>query len=192
MRPDFKEKRVFMVGGPGGVGKTTLAAALGIQLASAGFKTVVLTVDPARRLAQALGFEGFKTDLQKVDIPGVPDSTLYATMLDTQRYFDKIIHRFAKTEQQKERILNSPIYRTMVDSLGGTNEYAAMERLLEFAQDNRFEKIVVDTPPTQNAIDLSRHRNGSPTSWTTRCCAGFKDRKRISSCFAPEQSSRSR
>jgi anion-transporting ArsA/GET3 family ATPase len=150
----FARKRIFLVGGPGGVGKTTLAAALGIELARAGYKTVVLTVDPARRLAQALGFEGFQSDLQKVSLPDCPTAELYATMLDTQRYFDRVIERFAASPQQKEKILANPLYRIMVDHLGGTHEYAAMERLLEFARESAYEKIVVDTPPTQNAVDL--------------------------------------
>jgi anion-transporting ArsA/GET3 family ATPase len=154
MNKTFEGKSIFLVGGPGGVGKTTCAAALGIHFACSGFKTVVLTVDPAKRLAQALGFDNFHKELQKVEIPNFPQSELFATMLDSQNYFDKVIDRFARNKEQKERILSSPLYKTMVDSLGGTHEYAAMERLLEFSSSNQFEKIVVDTPPTQNAIDL--------------------------------------
>ena len=154
MNPSFKERDIILVGGPGGVGKTTIAAALGIELAREGFNTVVLTVDPARRLAQALGFERFYTELHQVSIPDSPQATLFASMLDPQHYFDKIIERFAKRPEQKEKILQNPLYRTMVDSLGGSHEYAAMERVLEFANDSRFQKIIVDTPPTQNAIDL--------------------------------------
>lgn len=140
------------MGGPGGVGKTTLSAALGIHSAEEGFKTVVLTVDPARRLAQSLGFSQFSNDLQKVKLEAPGE--LRASMLDVEHYFDKVIARFAKTEAQKEKILNNRLYRTMVDSLGGSHEYAAMERLLEFSQDANFQKIIIDTPPTQNAIEL--------------------------------------
>lgn len=155
MNAPFDSKHVYLVGGPGGVGKTTLAAALGIRLAVSGSATVVLTVDPARRLAQALGFkEGFSTDLQSVAIPNFPSGRLYASMLDTSRYFDKIVERFAVRQGQKEKIFSNPLYRSMVDSLGGTHEYAAMERLLEFAYDTRFQRVVVDTPPSQNAMDL--------------------------------------
>lgn len=148
------DKKIFLVGGPGGVGKTTLAASLGLRLAREGHRTVVLTVDPARRLAQALGFGDFKTELQPVAVPGHPNAQLFATMLDTQRYFDRVIGRFAKTPEQRDRILANPLYRIMVDHLGGTHEYAAMERLLEFSRDSAFDRIVVDTPPTQNAVDL--------------------------------------
>lgn len=154
MRDILREKRIFLIGGPGGVGKTTLAAALGIDLAKMGYRTVVLTVDPARRLAQALGLENFHEDLQKVSIPGHPEASLHASMLDTQRYLDRIVERFATSPGQREKIMSNPLYRSMVDSLGGTTEYAAMERLLEFVGDSRFDKVVVDTPPTQNAVDL--------------------------------------
>ena len=152
--PLFSNERLILVGGPGGVGKTTLAATLGIEMARQGHKTVVLTVDPARRLAQALGLAGFKEELQKVDLPPDYKGSLMATMLDTQRYFDRIIGRLARSDDQRDKILNNPIYQTMVESLGGTQEYAAMERLFEFAQDPTYTRIVVDTPPTQNAIDL--------------------------------------
>ncbi|NBY19517.1 ArsA family ATPase [bacterium] len=154
MTEAWKEKRIFLVGGPGGVGKTTIAAALGTQLALQGYRTVVLTVDPAKRLAQALGFENFTNDLQPVNLKGIKEPKLFASMLDTQRYFDKVISRFANSETQRDKILNNRLYRIMVESLGGSHEYAAMERLLEFTKDNSFDKIVVDTPPSQNALDL--------------------------------------
>lgn len=150
----WKDKRLFLIGGPGGVGKTTVAAALGTRLAEEGYKTVVLTVDPAKRLAQALGFETFSTELQPVKLKQGDEPRLFASMLDTQRYFDKIISRFAASETQRDKILNNRLYRIMVESLGGSHEYAAMERLLEFLKDSTFEKIVVDTPPSQNALDL--------------------------------------
>jgi anion-transporting ArsA/GET3 family ATPase len=152
MNPLFKEKRLFLVGGSGGVGKTTLAASLGITLAQAGYRTVVLTVDPARRLAGALGLCGLHSDLQKIEVNG--GGELWATMLDTERYFDKVIERFAKTPEQKRKVLGNPLYRTMVESLGGSHEYAAMERLLEFYKDAGFDKVVVDTPPSDNAKEL--------------------------------------
>lgn len=150
----WKDRRILLLGGPGGVGKTTLAAALGVHFSKQGKRTVVLTVDPAKRLAQALGFAGFADEIQEVRVPGAPAGTLFATMLDTQRYLDRVMARFAKNEDQKNRILNNPLYRTTIDTMGGTQEYAAMERLLEFAQDPKWEKILVDTPPTSNAVDL--------------------------------------
>lgn len=154
MKSNWQNKKIFLIGGPGGVGKTTIAASLGVQLASQGHRTVVLTVDPAKRLAQALGFEKFSSELQPVNGKGLKKDFLFASMLDTQRYFDKVIARFAADEKQRDKILNNRLYRIMVESLGGSHEYAAMERLLEFTKDDRFDKIVVDTPPSQNALDL--------------------------------------
>jgi anion-transporting ArsA/GET3 family ATPase len=148
----FHTKRLFLLGGSGGVGKTTLAASLGVALAEAGYRTVVLTVDPARRLASALGLENFQNELQRIPVRGTGE--LWATMLDTERYFDKVIGRFATSDKQKEKVLNAPLYRTMVESLGGSHEYAAMERLLEFFNDSSFDKVVVDTPPSDNAREL--------------------------------------
>ena len=152
MNPLFEEKRIFLVGGPGGVGKTTLAASLAVSLAEAGHRTVVLTIDPARRLAQALGFDRFHSDLQKIPVAGKGE--LFASMLDVERYFDRVIEKFATSPEQKEKVLGNPLYRTMVDSLGGSHEYAAMERLLEFARDKSFDKVIVDTPPSDNAREL--------------------------------------
>lgn len=156
MSSDFLEKRIFLFGGPGGVGKTTLAASLAIHLSTLGYRTLVLTVDPAKRLAQALGFQSFSQNLQKVHVPHAPEAQLTASMLDSELYFDRVIERFAPSPEQKKKILENRLYRTMVDSLGGSHEYAAMERLLEFSTSLEYDKIVVDTPPTQNALDLIR------------------------------------
>src|SRR5688572_27054251 len=139
--------RVFVVCGAGGVGKTTLAASMAVALAEQGYRTLVLTVDPAKRLAQSLGLDTFESDVQKISLPFAPEAELMGSMLDSSRYFDRMMERFAKSEEQKQRILNHPLYRLTVNHLGGTQEYAAMERLLEFAEDPRFDKIVIDTPP---------------------------------------------
>lgn len=148
------QQRLFVVCGAGGVGKTTLAASLGIHLAEKGFRTVVLTVDPARRLAQAMGFTQFNEEVHPIALPFAPDAKLFGSMLDSSRYFDRMMERFAKSEEQKKKILAHPLYRLTMNHLGGTQEYAAMERLLEFAEDQRFDKIIIDTPPTANAMDL--------------------------------------
>lgn len=154
------ERKIFLVGGPGGVGKTTLAATWGLSLARRGYRTVVLTVDPARRLAQALGLESLGSELQR--IPLVPHAgsrepgELFASMLNSKQYFDRLIERIATTPQQRDRILSNRLYRIMVDQLGGSHEYAAMERLLEFASDPQYDRVVIDTPPADNAIELFR------------------------------------
>jgi anion-transporting ArsA/GET3 family ATPase len=147
----FENHRVFLVGGPGGVGKTTLSAALGVAAVRAGYKTLVLTVDPAQRLAQALGLGKFSQSVEEVSIDGFP---LHVSQLNTQRYLDTLIARLARSSQQYERILANPLYKTMVENLSGTTEYAAMECLYEFSKNDEYEKIIVDTPPTQNAVDL--------------------------------------
>jgi anion-transporting ArsA/GET3 family ATPase len=144
--------RIILVGGPGGVGKTTCAAALGVKLAESGKKTLVLTVDPAKRLAQALGLSDFNSDFQTVRLPS--GQSLDVTMLDTERYFDKVIAKFAASSVQRDKILANPLYQTMVENLGGTHEYAAMERLYEVSQNPTYEHIVVDTPPMANAVEL--------------------------------------
>jgi len=154
MNWDLSKRRIILIGGPGGVGKTTLAAALGVSLGMRGYRTLVLTVDPARRLAQALGFKNFSQSLQKVESADFPGLNLTASMLDSEHYFDKVIERFARSPEQKKKILENRLYRTMVESLGGSHEYAAMERLLEFVSSEDYDKIIVDTPPTQNALDL--------------------------------------
>lgn len=154
MNWDLNQKRIILIGGPGGVGKTTVAAALGVSLGLRGFRTLVLTVDPAKRLAQALGITDFGQSLQKVECKDFPQLQLTASMLDSEHYFDKVIERFARSPEQKKKILENHLYRTMVESLGGSHEYAAMERLLEFVSGSEYDKIVVDTPPTQNALDL--------------------------------------
>jgi len=151
---DLANKKIILIGGPGGVGKTTLAAALGVSLGLRGYRTLVLTVDPARRLAQALGFKDFAYSIKKVISQDYPELQLTASMLDSEHYFDKVIERFARSPEQKKKILENRLYRTMVESLGGSHEYAAMERLLEFVSSDEYDKIIVDTPPTQNALDL--------------------------------------
>ncbi len=149
----FWDRRLILVGGAGGVGKTTLSAALAVHLANQGLRTIVLTVDPAKRLAQALGFHEISQDIQKVPLPD-PEKVLYASMLNTQRYFDKLVERFSKSESQRNKILNNRLYRVAVDHLAGTAEYAAMEQILQFYDDKNYDRIIVDTPPASSAIDL--------------------------------------
>lgn len=152
MNPLYATNRIFLMGGPGGVGKTTLSAALAITLAERGYSTIVLTVDPAKRLAQALGLTHLGNTVQRVPLQD-PSHKLWASQLSTDRFLDELIHRIAKSPLQETRILANPIYQTLSKQLGGSEEYAAMERILEFAEAS-YDKIIVDTPPTQNAVDL--------------------------------------
>jgi anion-transporting ArsA/GET3 family ATPase len=139
--------------GSGGVGKTTTAAALGLQAARNGRRCVVVTIDPAKRLADALGVPGGLTNdpvRLTVDGPG----ELWALMLDTATTFDGLVVANAINAQQATRILNNPFYRNIAGSLGGTQEYMAAERLLALHLDKRFDLVIVDTPPTRNALDF--------------------------------------
>lgn len=138
--------------GPGGVGKTTVSAALSIKLAEEGRRVCVLTVDPARRLAQALGIDG--GDGEPVRVPHVGGGGLHAVMLDATKTFDALIIRYAGSLEQAASIRENRLYRSLSSSLSGTQEYMAMEKLYELVESGRFDVIVVDTPPTRNALDL--------------------------------------
>jgi anion-transporting ArsA/GET3 family ATPase len=144
--------------GSGGVGKTTTAAALGIRAAEAGRRVVVLTIDPARRLAQSLGL----TELDNVPRPvqGVDTSaggSLDAMMLDMKRTFDEVVMAHS-TPEKAQQILANPFYQAVSSSFAGTQEYMAMEKLgqlrAQAVKDNSWDLIVVDTPPSRSALDF--------------------------------------
>ena len=138
--------------GPGGVGKTTVAAALAVQGAIEGRRTVVVTVDPARRLANALGLDVLPDSPHL--IPGPWTGQLWALMLDTKSTFDSLVTKYAPQSDQAEAILGNRFYRNIAGALSGTQEYMAMEKLYELHAEARFDLIVVDTPPTRNALDF--------------------------------------
>ena len=140
--------------GSGGVGKTTVAAAIGLAAARAGRRVVVVTIDPARRLADALGLPGGLTgDPQRIELAGA-SGELWATMLDTPAMFERVVRRNATTEEQAARIVQNRFYRNMADALSGTQEFMASEALYELHADQRFDLVVVDTPPSRNALDF--------------------------------------
>jgi anion-transporting ArsA/GET3 family ATPase len=145
-------RRVVVCCGPGGVGKTTLAAALGVAGARLGRATCVLTVDPARRLADALG--GAELGNQPVALEGSWSGSLAALMLDSKGTFDELVRRYAPSERQAEAILGNRIYRNLTQALSGTHEYMAAEKLYELAEEGDFDLVVVDTPPTRHALDF--------------------------------------
>ncbi len=139
--------------GSGGVGKTTTAAVLGLQLARDGRRVVVVTIDPAKRLADALGLAGGLTNDPSrldVDAPG----ELWAMMLDTAATFDGLVRANAPSPEQAERILANRFYRNIAGALSGTQEYMAAERLHALHDDPHFDVVIVDTPPTRNALDF--------------------------------------
>jgi anion-transporting ArsA/GET3 family ATPase len=155
-----KERRVLITVGAGGVGKTTTAAALAVAAAREGRKVLCLTIDPAKRLAQSLGLTEMGSDAVEVDkavfaaagveMPG----TLTAAMLDTKRTFDELIVKHSSSKAKADRLLNNKLYKYISASLAGTQEYMAMEKLVEVKADPRYDLIILDTPPTANALDF--------------------------------------
>jgi anion-transporting ArsA/GET3 family ATPase len=150
-----REAHVLVTTGAGGVGKTTTAAALGLAAARAGRRTLVLTIDPARRLAQAMGLEDLSDEPTQVEVPDAAEGgELWAMMLDMQTTFDRLIDRHASTPEHAENIRANRIYRTLSSTLSGTQEYMAMERLHELHETGKWDLLVVDTPPTRSALDF--------------------------------------
>ena len=149
-----RHTKVVVTCGSGGVGKTTIAAAMALWAADAGRKVAVLTIDPAKRLAQALGLEALDNDPRRVDIElADPGGELWAMMLDTRRTFDEMVMHHS-TAQRAEAILANPFYKVISTSFSGTQEYMAMEKLSTLAATNQFDLIVVDTPPSRSALDF--------------------------------------
>ena len=150
--------RVVVTCGSGGVGKTTTAAAMALYAAEAGRKVAVLTIDPARRLAQSLGLGVLDNVPRRVDtdLPapeGGGGGELWAMMLDTRRTFDEMVATNAN-EELAGKILANPFYKTISTSFSGTQEYMAMEKLSQLAATEQFDLIVVDTPPSRSALDF--------------------------------------
>jgi anion-transporting ArsA/GET3 family ATPase len=142
--------------GPGGVGKTTTAAALALRGARAGLRACVVTIDPARRLADALGIGDVGNEPHRVEVPSGAEMTgeLWAVMLDAQSTFDDLVTRYATGPDQATTILANPVYRNISAALSGTQEYMAVEKLYELQESGAFDLIVVDTPPAQHALDF--------------------------------------
>jgi anion-transporting ArsA/GET3 family ATPase len=141
--------------GPGGVGKTTTAAALALRAARTGQRACVVTIDPARRLADALGVTGVGNEPHFVPAPsGSWPGELWAVMLDAQSTFDNLVGRYASGPGQAQAILSNPVYRNISAALSGTQEYMAVEKLFELQESGAYDLIVVDTPPAQHALDF--------------------------------------
>ncbi|MEU3624326.1 ATPase [Amycolatopsis coloradensis] len=151
---DDPESRVIVCCGSGGVGKTTTAAALALRAAERGRQTVVLTIDPARRLAQALGLRELGNHPKQVRVEGFePKGELWAMMLDMRRTFDDMVRVHAGPERA-EQLLQNPFYQTISTSFSGTQEYMAMEKLGQLAATDEWDLIIVDTPPSRSALDF--------------------------------------
>jgi anion-transporting ArsA/GET3 family ATPase len=138
--------------GSGGVGKTTTAAAIAVEGARLGRRACVVTIDPAKRLADALGLDSLTNEPGLVE--GDWTGELWALMLDTKSTFDELVTHYAASPQQAEGILANRLYRNISGALSGTQEYMAMEKLYQLHDQDRFDLIVVDTPPSRNALDF--------------------------------------
>ncbi|MFF6786888.1 ArsA-related P-loop ATPase [Streptomyces sp. NPDC012510] len=149
---DDPQTRIVVCCGAGGVGKTTTAAALGLRAAERGRKVVVLTIDPARRLAQSMGIDSLDNTPRRVKgIEG--DGELHAMMLDMKRTFDEIVEAHADPDRASA-ILSNPFYQSLSAGFAGTQEYMAMEKLGQLRARDEWDLIVVDTPPSRSALDF--------------------------------------
>jgi anion-transporting ArsA/GET3 family ATPase len=153
----LRERRTIVVCGSGGVGKTTTAAALALRAARLGRRVLVCTIDPARRLATSLGLARLSGQPRVIDVSrtgGEGSGTLFAMILDVKSTFDALVARYAPDEAARKRILENRFYRQVSAALAGSHEYMAMEKLLELSADERFDLVVLDTPPTRHALDF--------------------------------------
>ncbi|MEX0834884.1 MAG: ArsA-related P-loop ATPase, partial [Nitriliruptor sp.] len=154
LEDSIRDAHVLVTTGAGGVGKTTTAAALGVAAARQGRRVLVLTIDPARRLAQAMGLDGLDDTPARVPLPDEVTGELHAMMLDMQTTFDRLIDTHATSPANARAIKSNRIYRTLSSTLSGTQEYMAMERLHELHETGEWDLLVVDTPPTRSALDF--------------------------------------
>lgn len=160
IRESLRGKRIAVCVGSGGVGKTTVAAALGLQRALDGGRALVCTIDPARRLAAALGLDSLgnleaRVPDHKLAAAGLaPRGQLHAMMLDVKRTWDDLVARHAPDRQRQERIFRNRIYQQLSSALAGSQEYMAMEKLYELSTERDYDLVVLDTPPTAHALDF--------------------------------------
>ena len=154
-------KKVLICAGPGGVGKTTTSAAIAAGMAARGLKVAVLTIDPAKRLADSLGLAELGNVERQVDPelferagvdPG--DGELWAMMLDSKATFDEVVAKHAPDEDTRDAVLSNRIYIELSSALAGSQEYMAMEKLYEIWSEDRYDLLVLDTPPSRNALDF--------------------------------------
>jgi anion-transporting ArsA/GET3 family ATPase len=148
--------RVIICCGVGGVGKTTTAAALSLALAQRGERVVVLTIDPAKRLADALGLEGLGNVPRPIELPPNTEGTLHALMLDQKQTWDEVIRRFSPSEETTDRLLSNHYYQAVSERLSGSHEYMAVEKLYDLVSTKSWDVVVVDTPPAQHTLDFFR------------------------------------
>lgn len=156
----WEGRRIIVNVGTGGVGKTTTSAAIAMAASAAGLRTLVMTIDPARRLAQALGLPSSGNVEREIARERLAEAgvearaPLVAMLPDTKRTFDELLRRFAPSEERRRAIMGNRIYQHFSTVLVGAHEYAAVEKLHEVYASKRYDLIVLDTPPSQNALDF--------------------------------------
>lgn len=148
--------RLVVCVGAGGVGKTTTAASVALWAALRGRRAMVLTIDPARRLANSLGLREFGNEEMRIDLSALPDvkGELWAMMLDSRSTFDSLIDRVSPDQESRERILGNHVYRHMADTFAGSQDYMATEKLYDIVSSDKYDLVVLDTPPVKNALDF--------------------------------------
>jgi anion-transporting ArsA/GET3 family ATPase len=145
-------RRIVVCAGAGGVGKTTTAAAIAMGMAERGLKVAVVTIDPAKRLADSLGLEELGNEPRRVDGPFTGE--LWALMLDSKRTFDALIERLAPDEATRDDVLSNRIYQQLSSAVAGSQEFTAIAKLYELDQEGDYDLLVLDTPPSRNALDF--------------------------------------
>lgn len=189
----MKNTKVIVSIGAGGVGKTTVSAALAYHLAKLGNKVLVLTIDPSRRLATTLGIQGEKKTVkvnlfQGVDFKG----ELYASVVDHQSVFNEFLLRASKKSSEVERILNNKLYQQLATSLSGSQEFTALEKLYSSFESKEFDYIVLDTPPSKHAIDFLKAPEKLAALFNENITRWFKDTQHGGSWFTSVISSGTR
>ncbi|HRK08586.1 MAG TPA: ArsA-related P-loop ATPase [Pseudobdellovibrionaceae bacterium] len=155
-------RRVLVAVGSGGVGKTTMAAALGVRARQLGRRALVLTVDPAKRLATAMGLDLSNDEVhvvRRINKSGgasefVAKGEVYAAVIDSKKTFDDFVRRYAKDKDLIERLMRNQLYRQLSTTLAGSQEFTALERLLAASESAEYDLVILDTPPTQHALDF--------------------------------------
>lgn len=176
-------ERLLVCVGSGGVGKTTVSAALGVSVAEQGKRVLLLTADPAKRLADALGLDGLDDSPKRVQLQVANHGELWAAMLDTKRSFDDLIRRVTDEPASAARILANPTYDAFSRTLARSHAYATSERLHEALADKRWDVVVLDTPPAQSAVEildaparLARFLDGRVARWFLQSVARAGER----------------
>src|SRR4051812_25020304 len=152
LEPLLEGKRMVICAGSGGVGKTTMAAAVAVGLAERGLKVAVVTIDPARRLANALGLDELPNEPHRVPLDA--SGELWALMLDAKRTFDELIERLAPDARTRDEVFANRIYQQLSTAVAGSQEFTAIAKLYELDQEGTWDALVLDTPPARNALDF--------------------------------------